>query len=121
MKIAVTAEQNQGLESQVAHHFGHAPYFILVDVQEGDILSVQGIANPYANAHQPGQIPQLIAQLQANVILSGGMGSRAIEFFEQYGIHPATGADGTVREAIEKFLGGKLKEAEACSHHEDHG
>ncbi len=121
MIIAVTAESNEGLESQVAQHFGHAPYFVLVDIQNGQIHSVKSVNNPYANAHQPGQIPQFISQFQVNVILSGGMGGRAIEFFEQYGIHPATGANGTVRQAIEDFLGGKLKEGEACSHHEEHG
>jgi hypothetical protein len=28
MKIAVTAENNLGLESVVAQHFGHVPYFV---------------------------------------------------------------------------------------------
>ena len=40
MKIAVTAEDNNGLESVVAQHFGHAPYFILVDVEDGAVTAV---------------------------------------------------------------------------------
>ena len=83
MKIAVTAENNNGLDSMVAQHFGHAPYFMLVDVENGEVTTVESAANPYAEAHQPGQIPAFIKQLNANVILSGGMGGRAIEFFEQ--------------------------------------
>ena len=51
MKIAVTAETNNGLESTVAQHFGHAPYFMLVDVENGEVTATQGIANPFAEGH----------------------------------------------------------------------
>lgn len=121
MKIAVTAENNNGLDSMVAQHFGHAPYFMLVDVENGEVTTVESAANPYAEAHQPGQIPTFIKQLQANVILSGGMGGRAIEFFEQAGIKAATGASGTVRQALENYFGGKLKEAAPCDESVAHG
>jgi predicted Fe-Mo cluster-binding NifX family protein len=121
MKIAVTAENNHGLDSLVAQHFGHAPYFILVDVENGEITAVQGVANPYAESHQPGQIPQFIHAQKANAILSGGMGGRAIEFFEQYGIKAATGAAGTVRQALENYFGGKLKDAAPCDDSIAHG
>jgi predicted Fe-Mo cluster-binding NifX family protein len=121
MKIAVTAENNDGLESLVAQHFGHAPFFVLVDVKEGEVCAVRGIANPFATAHQPGQIPDFVKQQNADVILSGGMGGRAIEFFEQAGIKAATGASGTVRQALEHYLGGKLKDAAPCDESVAHG
>jgi predicted Fe-Mo cluster-binding NifX family protein len=121
MKIAVTAEDNNGLESLVAQHFGHAPFFMLVDVKDGEVCAVQGIANPFATAHQPGQIPDFVKQQNADVILSGGMGGRAIEFFEQAGIKAATGASGTVRQALEHYLGGKLKDAAPCDESVAHG
>lgn len=121
MKIAVTAESNNGLDSMVAQHFGHAPYFVLVDVENGEVTSTQAVANPFAEAHQPGQIPGFIHQQNANVILSGGMGGRAIEFFAQVGIQAATGANGTVRQALESYLGGKLKEAAPCDESVAHG
>ncbi len=121
MKIAVTAENNNGLDSLVAQHFGHAPYFMLVDVENGEVKAVQGVANPFAEAHQPGQIPTFIHQQNANVILSGGMGGRAIEFFAQYGIKAATGASGTVRQALENYFGGALKDAAPCDESVAHG
>lgn len=121
MKIAVTAENNNGLDSLVAQHFGHAPYFILADVENGEVKAVQGVANPFADAHQPGQIPGFIHEQKANVILSGGMGGRAIEFFEQYGIKAATGAKGTVRQSLENCFGGALKDAAPCDESVAHG
>ena len=121
MKIAVTAENNNGLESMVAEHFGRAPCFMLVDVENGEVTATQVVANPFAEAHQPGQIPGFIHEQKANVILSGGMGGRAIQFFEELGIKAATGANGTVRQALENYLGGKLKEAAPCDESVAHG
>ena len=121
MKIAVTAESNNGLESTVAQHFGHAPYFMLVDVENGQITATQGVANPFATGHQPGQIPSFIKEQNADVILSGGMGGRAIQFFEQYGIKTATGANGTVRQSLENYLGGNLTDAAPCDESVAHG
>jgi predicted Fe-Mo cluster-binding NifX family protein len=121
MKIAITAETNNGLDSVVAQHFGHAPYFVFVQVENNETTDVQGLANPFAEAHQPGQIPGFIQQQQAHVILSGGMGGRAIQFFEQAGIQAVTGASGTARQALEHYFGGKLKEAAPCADSVSHG
>ena len=48
-------------------------------------------------------------------MLTGGMGYRAVTFFEQYGIQPVTGASGTVRDAVDQFLNGQLTGAAPCS------
>jgi predicted Fe-Mo cluster-binding NifX family protein len=121
MKIAVTAETSQGLGSVVAHHFGHAPYFILVDVEDGEVTATQDVPNPFLNGHAPGQVPGFIKEQNADVMLSGGMGGRAIQFFEQAGIKAATGATGTVRQALENYFGGKLTEAAPCDESVAHG
>jgi len=121
MKIAVTAESNNGLESTVAQHFGHAPYFMLVDVENGEVTATKGVANPFAERHEPGQIPGFVKEQNADVILSGGMGGRAIQFFEQAGIKAATGASATERQAMENYLGGNLTEAAPCAESVEHG
>lgn len=121
MRIAVSAETNQGLNSQVAHHFGRCPFFALVEVDKDQILSAAVIDNPYFAAHQPGQVPEFIHQQGADVMLSGGMGGRAIQFFEGFGIEPATGASGTVQEAVACFLEGKLTGASSCAESDAHG
>lgn len=121
MKIAITAEDNNGLDSLVAQHFGHASYFVLVDVENEQVNAVQCIANPFVSGHNPGDIPGFIHQQQADVMLSGGMGGRAIQFFAQAGIQTATGANGTVRQALESYLGGKLTGAAPCDESVEHG
>ena len=121
MLIAVSADTNQGADSQVAHHFGRCPFFALVKVDGKEINSVNLIENPFYESHQPGQVPGFIKQQGADVMLSGGMGRRAIQFFTQFEIEMATGASGTVGEAVICYLDGDLKGASSCAESEAHG
>ena len=121
MKIAVSVETKQGLESAVAHHFGGSPYFAFVDVQGEDVSDVEVLANPYFDGHQPGQVPAFVHEQGADVILTGGMGARAIRFFDQFGIQTSTGATGTVQSAMDSYLKGELTGAAPCKESLEHG
>ncbi len=120
-RIAISSQTSEGLDSAVANHFGRCPYFALVDMEGHEIQTVELIENPYYAAHQPGQVPQFIHDQKADVMLSGGMGGRAIQFFKQFGVEAATGASGTVRTALEAYHGGELREAAPCAESVAHG
>lgn len=121
MRIAVSADSKQGIDSVVSPHFGRCPHFVLVDLDGDNVGEVREVDNPYYGNHQPGQVPGFIDSLGANVMLTGGMGGRAIMFFEQYGIEGVTGAYGTVRQSVERYLGGQLKGAAPCAESQEHG
>jgi predicted Fe-Mo cluster-binding NifX family protein len=121
MRIAISIEDNNGLESTVAHHFGRCPYFALVDVNGKEVEALNIIVNPFYAGHEPGQVPGFIHSQKADVMLSGGMGGRAIQFFQQFGIKTATGAAGAVRTALEGYLGGELSGAAPCKESVEHG
>lgn len=121
MRIAISCQTNNGLDSLVAQHFGKCPYFALVDLDGNEVQAVEVVGNPYLAGHQPGQVPQFIHSHHANVMLSGGMGGRAIQFFSQLDIEAATGASGTVRSTLETYLGGELKGAAPCAESVAHG
>lgn len=53
-------------------------------------------------------------------MLTGGMGWRAIALFEEYGIEAVTGAQGTVRRALEGYLGGELRGVQPCEEGHQH-
>lgn len=114
MRVAVSADESNGLESVVSPHFGRCPYYILVDLDGQEISQITVTENPAYGKHQPGQVPGFIKSQGADVMLAGGMGRRAIGFFQQYGIQAVTGATGTVRRALAQYLGGALREAEPC-------
>ena len=121
MRIAVSADNSNGLDSVVSPHFGRCPHFVLVDLEGHDVSQVRAVDNPYYGNHQPGQVPAFIHSLEANVMLSGGMGGRAIAFFQQFGIEGVTGAYGTVRQSVERYLGGELRGAAPCKESQEHG
>jgi predicted Fe-Mo cluster-binding NifX family protein len=121
MRIAVSADNKQGLDSVVSPHFGRCPHYILVDVEDHDVTGIQEVDSPFYGHHQPGQVPGFIHSLGANVMLAGGMGGRAIMFFQQYGIEGVTGAYGTVRQSVERYLGGELRGAAPCKESQEHG
>jgi predicted Fe-Mo cluster-binding NifX family protein len=114
MRVAISADDSNGLDSVVSPHFGRCPYYILVDLDGREVSQISAVQNPYYGRHQPGQVPGFIDSQGAEVMLAGGMGRRAIGFFQQYGIQAVTGAAGSVRHALEQYLGGKLQGAEPC-------
>ena len=114
MRVAVSADDNNGLDSVVSPHFGRCPYYVLVDLEGQEVKQVNTVANPYYDNHQRGQVPGFIRSQGAGVMLTGGMGRRALGLFEQYGVEAVTGASGTVRYALERYLGGELRGAAPC-------
>lgn len=127
MRIAVSVENSGGLDATVCGHFGHSPFFALVDVEGEQVGSVRTVANPHYPQHAPGAIPQFIHSQGADVMLTGGMGARAVSFFEEIGVEPVSGAGGTVREALTQYLSGRLTgvvpchdHASGCDEHEHH-
>ena len=120
MRLAFSSQDDKGLDSHVAPHFGRCPYFILVDLDGEDVTAVEGITNPFFPDHEPGMVPNFIREQQADIMISGGMGGRAIAFFREFGIETATGATGTVQESLALYLDGKLTGAKPCSDSEEH-
>ena len=121
MRIAISADNSNGLDSIVSPHFGRCPFFVLVDMDGQEATSVSAVQNPYYGNHRPGQVPAFIDSQGVTVMLTGGMGHRAIMFFEQFGIQPVTGAAGTVRQSLERYLGGALEGAAPCRESVEHG
>ena len=108
MKIAFASEEDKGLESMMAHHFGRCPYYVIFE----------GKQNPFYSSHEPGQVPQFIAEEKSNVIIAGGMGPKAIDWFERLGVQPVTGVSGKIKDVLDEYLSGKLLSAEPCDEHD---
>ncbi|MFW5987805.1 MAG: NifB/NifX family molybdenum-iron cluster-binding protein [bacterium] len=111
--IAVPVQNNL-----VSAHFGHAPEFRLFSIEDGKIIKEKSLENP---GHQPGLLPRLLRDAGADIIISGGMGQKAITIFEQNNIDVICGASGEVKNVINDFISGQLeKDENRCSHEGDH-
>ena len=122
MRIAIAVDSDEGLTSPVSGHFGRCPYYLLVDIAaDGTVANAAAVANPYYAQHEPGQVPAFIHEQNVQVMISGGMGRRAIAFFQEYGITTATGATGTAQEAVQAYQQGQLTAAAPCRESVAHG
>ena len=112
MKIAIPLA-----EGKLAMHFGHCASFALVEVDEKtkQIIGVEEIDAP---PHQPGLLPPWLAGQGANVIIAGGMGSRAQELFAQQGIKVLVGAGAETPEKLAAdYLAGTIQTGNnVCDH-----
>ncbi|MGI6443262.1 MAG: NifB/NifX family molybdenum-iron cluster-binding protein [Synergistaceae bacterium] len=109
MKIAVATNNNE-----VAEHFGHCETFKLFECENGKVLSTENKPNP---GHKPGFLPNFLNELGVNVIISGGMGSGAVEIFSEHEIEVVLGSSGDADAAVNSYLLGELKSTGSiCDH-----
>jgi predicted Fe-Mo cluster-binding NifX family protein len=114
--IAVAAEDETGLDGQVAGHFGRCRAYVVVEAVGDRIRDSRVVPNPHVERHQPGQVPRFIQRLGVDAILAGGMGPRAVNMFSQFGIDVATGLTGRVREVVGGYLRGEVSGTVPCGH-----
>ena len=102
-KIAVPVDANGVLDA----HFGHCKFFHLFDVEGENIKDDLKVIPP---PHQPGLLPQWLAEEGSTDIIAGGMGQMAIQIFNRNGVNVFVGADRRpARDLVESFLKGELK------------
>jgi len=108
---------NRGLDELVGEHFGRVPSYTIVDTETKEVKVIDNASHHMGGQGYP---PEIIARTGAETMLCGGLGSRAINMFEQLGIMVYIGAHGTVENALQMFENGQLRPAtdeNACRQH----
>ena len=102
---------------KLSAHFGHCEQFALVEVDR-DKKAILGQKILDAPPHQPGLLPEWLAQQGAELIIAGGMGQMARSLFAQSGITVVVGAPSVTPEQIASaYLDGSLETGEnICDH-----
>lgn len=92
--------------------FGRCLYFLLIVL---DIQALEAIPNPNIDLSGGAgpQSAQLMAGKGVSTVLTGNCGPNAFQTFGAAGIQVITGVSGPVREAVEQFKAGHLKQAAA--------
>jgi predicted Fe-Mo cluster-binding NifX family protein len=76
-RIIVPTNGENGLDSQLAEHFGRAPYFTVVDLDtDGKVLSAKSMVNTGEHVGGTGLTHDNILGLKPNAIIVYGMGSK---------------------------------------------
>ena len=110
-KIAISSDGDK-LHSKVDQRFGRCKYFLIVDA---DSMEFEVLSNE--NAMDSGgagiQTAQTIANKGVEAVLTGNVGPNAFQTLSAAGIKVFTGASGTIKESVEKYKKGELKETES--------
>ena len=101
MKIAVASEGNL-----VTEHFGHCENYNIYVIKDKEVTEEHNIPNP---GHKPGFLPRFLGDMKVNIIISGGMGNKAVEIFNKQGIEVVIGASGDAKQSAIDYALGKLK------------
>ncbi len=103
VKICITSQGND-LDAQVDPRFGRCRYFIIVD---SETMQFKAIENKGVNESGGAGISsaQLLINEGVDVLITGDVGPNASQALSSSQIKIITGASGTVREALKRFLG----------------
>lgn len=119
MKVGFAIHTNEGLESNVYDHFGSAPGFLIVDIDQDQVVNVD---NPQAE-HSHGACNPM-AKLGGNhvdALVVGGIGAGAIMNLNAMGIRVYRSGASKVNENIDLLKENKLAELtpnDACGGHQ---
>jgi ATP-binding protein involved in chromosome partitioning len=98
-------------------HFGHCEQFALIDIDEEKKTILKKVLVP-SPGHQPGLLPEWLAEQGVSVVIAGGMGSRAQSLFQQNRIGVVIGAlEADPEKAVLNHLNGMLATGDnICDH-----
>ncbi len=113
MRIAFAAE-GEGINAKLAYHFGRCPYYVFVDLDTNSIKNTTTKENPFFNTHEEGAVPQFIATEKVDILIAGGMGPKAIEWFNKLKITAITTKPREISNVLKDYLAGKLSGAKSC-------
>ena len=98
MRLAVTADTNDGLGSLMAARYDNAPFFVLVDIdpQSPTPRRVRGVENPWWGAHGAAEVAAFLRPMRVAVVVAGTLDPRDARYLQAAEIYPVTGAAGDV-------------------------
>ena len=123
MKIAISST-GKTLGSEIDARFGRCSYFLIVEIDKENkkIKDFKAIENT-AKAQMGGAgitAGEIVAKQEIDAIITVNLGPRAFSVFEQFGIKIYQG-EGKIKEVIQEFLDGKLKEITSATGPQHHG
>ncbi|MEA3514975.1 MAG: NifB/NifX family molybdenum-iron cluster-binding protein [Nanoarchaeota archaeon] len=109
MRIVISSDGDT-IESNVDMRFGRCRYFLIVDIEEGEIIDVKSVENEgAAMGHGAGiRAAQQAGNLKPDKIIAGNLGPNAFNVLTQLNIAAYMGR-GTVKDSIQKMFEGKLE------------
>ena len=111
MRVVIPTSTPDGLLAKRGAHFGKAPFYVIVDIENGEIKDVDFAQNPGHAGGACGNAVTNIQNLGADALIVAGIGYRPLEGFRAAGIKVYfDDVSPTVEESINKFIKGEIEE-----------
>jgi predicted Fe-Mo cluster-binding NifX family protein len=117
MRIVMPLKENNGLESRVTGHPRMAPYFAVAEIDGTKQVSLNIIENPYKGQHHEEQHHEggtqffrFLEGLMPDAFISYNVGEGAFYRFKEMGVKMYAPKGHTVKENVDAFNAGELKE-----------
>ena len=108
MKIAVTASNNKGLESEVDSRFGRSPYFAIIDLNTMEFNFLNNSAVKESGGAGI-KAAQMIADQKVDALITGNLGPKAFSALKATDLKLYNFDGGTIKKAVEAYKNGDLK------------
>ena len=120
-RIVVPVAEERGLNARLSEHFGRAPYFAVIDVDEnGSISNQEIVSNTSEHFGGTGRPPDRILQLRPTVLITYGMGPRALIIFQNARVAVLRANANTVKGVVAAYNNDELEELTEGCHHARH-
>jgi predicted Fe-Mo cluster-binding NifX family protein len=119
-RVVIPAEDGSGLNARLSEHFGRAPCFVVVDLEDGHVSNVQTVLNESEHFGGTGLPPNRILQFKPHALITYGMGPRALSIFQEAKVAVLKASANTVKETVEAYRENRLEELTEGCHHARH-
>ena len=103
MKIAIPT-----INGELCMHFGHCEVFTLIDV-DPKTRKISSVKSEVPPVHEPGVLPKWLGEKNVDIIIAGGMGSRAQQLFVANNVKVVVGASaGKPEDVVNAYLDNSL-------------
>ena len=120
-RLVVPVSENKGIDAFLSQHFGRAPFFAVVDLDEaGNVVGQDTVANTSEHFGGVGLPPDRIIQLKPKALVTYGLGSKALRMFQDAGVAVLRTEAKNVREVVKAYNNKELQELTQGCHHAHH-
>ncbi|NLE06158.1 MAG: hypothetical protein GX638_15330 [Crenarchaeota archaeon] len=117
-RIVIPVEEKTGLTARLAQHFGYAPFFAIVDLDENNnVLKIDSEDNQSEHVGGAGHPHEHLLTLKPDIFIVAGMGTGCLMSLVSSGVMVLQAQGSTVDEIINLYKQGKLNVLKGgCQH-----
>ena len=120
-RVVIPVVDQSGLDAQLSEHFGRAPYFAVIEIDnKGTVTNHRIVPNTSEHLGGSGRPPDRILQFEPDALITYGMGPRALNIFQSSKVAVLRANTNTIKGVISAYNKDELEELTEGCHHAKH-